>query len=178
MFGMCKHNTHSKDYKWCLLIVSKIGITWSIRTKPELINYQPRTNYKTFLSSIYYLFHLFLTSGWIMFLCKLCFKPLYYLLNFLPLQFTMKSWVTCQTCPVDVPIWKFWIFALPVKNRYRYVIHGLLLLKTIFSLNHLFLYWSPESPLKVPYRSWTLGPSGDIPGMSCAGWVLLFLQPI
>ena len=31
----------------------------------------------------------------------------------------------------------------------------------MFSLNYHFLYWSPQGPLKVPYRSRTLRPLGD-----------------
>ena len=38
--------------------------------------------------------------------------------------------------------------------------------KRFFSLNHKFLYWSHESPLKVPCRSQMLGILGDLQGMS------------
>ena len=38
--------------------------------------------------------------------------------------------------------------------------------KAIFSLNHQFLCWSPESPLKVSWRFRTLGPLGDLQGTS------------
>ena len=33
-----------------------------------------------------------------------------------------------------------------------------------FSLNHQFFCWSPKSPLKVPWRSKTLLPLGDLQG--------------
>ena len=58
-------------------------------------------------------------------------------------------------CPVDVPVQNFQIFVLPVKNRNRCVIQGLLHLKAIFSLKHQFLCWSPESLLKISCRSLT-----------------------
>ena len=52
------------------------------------------------------------------------------------------------------------------KNRNRYVIQGLLLLKNNFfiksSVFELVPWESPESPLKIPCRSRTLGPLGDI----------------
>lgn len=64
--------------------------------------------------------------------------------------------------PVDVPVWNFWMFFLPVKNWNRYVIQGHILLKTIFSLNPQFLYWSSENPLKLPCRSQNLEPLGDL----------------
>ena len=38
--------------------------------------------------------------------------------------------------------------------------------KTIFSLNHQFLCWSPEGLLKVSCRSGTLEPLGDLQGTS------------
>ena len=41
-----------------------------------------------------------------------------------------------------------------------------MLLKNFFSLNHQFLYWSPESPLKVLSRARTLGRFGDLQGTS------------
>ena len=34
----------------------------------------------------------------------------------------------------------------------------------MLSLNYKFLYWSPETSLKVPCRSRTLGPLGDLQG--------------
>ena len=37
-------------------------------------------------------------------------------------------------------------------------------------MTHQYLYWSPESPLKVPCRSRTLGPLGDVPVTLCVGW--------
>ena len=37
--------------------------------------------------------------------------------------------------------------------------------KTLFSLNHQFLCWSPKGPLKVPWRPRTLGPLGHLQGM-------------
>ena len=53
--------------------------------------------------------------------------------------------------PVDVPVYKFWIFVLPVKNRNNYVIQGLLLLKSNFfiklSVFVLVPWGSPEGPL-------------------------------
>ena len=65
----------------------------------------------------------------------------------------------------DVPVFNFRIFALSVKNRNTYIIQELLFLENIFSLNHQFLCWFPESPLKLPYRSRMLehlgGPQGD-----------------
>ena len=42
--------------------------------------------------------------------------------------------------------------------------------KNFFSSNHQFNCWSFKSPMKVPWRSRTLGPSGDVPGTSLAGW--------
>ena len=41
-------------------------------------------------------------------------------------------------------------------------IQELLHLKNSFLLNHQFLYWSPESILKVSGRSQTLGPLEDL----------------
>ena len=38
--------------------------------------------------------------------------------------------------------------------------------KHFFSLNHQIFCWSPKSPLKVPWRSGTLGPLGDLQGTS------------
>ena len=43
---------------------------------------------------------------------------------------------------------------------------GLLHLKSVFSLNHQCLLWSPKSSLTVPWRSWTLGHLGGFQGMS------------
>ena len=42
--------------------------------------------------------------------------------------------------------------------------------KTIFSSNHQFLCWSPESPLEVPDVRTFRGPSGDAYGTSHVGW--------
>ena len=69
-------------------------------------------------------------------------------------------------------------FALPAKNRNRCVIQGLLHLKNNSFINHKFLYWSPQSPLKVPCRFRTLGPLGDLQEtfLRCrvpAGWLPL-----
>ena len=58
--------------------------------------------------------------------------------------------------PVDAPVENIWIFVLPVKNWNRYVIFF------FFS----FLYWSPETLLKVPCRYRTLGPLRDLQGTS------------
>ena len=59
--------------------------------------------------------------------------------------------------------------------------------KTLFSLNYQLFCWSPKSPLKVPWRSRTLGPlgdlqgtfmgpSGDISGTSRADWKLHIIR--
>ena len=80
--------------------------------------------------------------------------------------------------PVEIPVWNFWIFVLSVKIRNRYVIQALLLLKTISSLNHQFWYWFHESSLKDPSRSQALRPLRDVPGRSCAGWVVPFFKNI
>ena len=59
----------SNNCKQCLFIVSKIGIIWSSPTTPEFINYQLWTSYKILLS-LKYLFHFFLSSGWLHFFYK------------------------------------------------------------------------------------------------------------
>ena len=46
------------------------------------------------------------------------------------------------------------------------VTQELLFLKRFFSFNHQFLYWYPESPLKVLSRAGTLGRFGDLQGTS------------
>ena len=52
---------------------------------------------------------------------------------------------------------------------------GPLPLKSIFLLNHQFLYWSLESPLEkplwVPEVKTFRGSSEDVPGRSCTGWI-------
>ena len=70
--------------------------------------------------------------------------------------------------PVDVPIQNFCIFVFPVKNSNRWVKQELLHLKRTFfiKLSFFFLCCSPKSPLKVPWRSRTLGPLGDLQGTS------------
>ena len=64
------------------------------------------------------------------------------------------------------PFRTFRIFVLPVKNRNRYVVQGLLLLKNNFFIKSSVFVLSPENPLKVLFRSWTLGPLGDLQGTS------------
>ena len=48
----------SKNCKSCLLIVSKLAITWSSQTTSKFVSCQFWTSYKAFLS-LKYLFHLF-----------------------------------------------------------------------------------------------------------------------
>ena len=69
--------------------------------------------------------------------------------------------------PVDVPIYNFCIFVFPVKSSSRCVKQELLHLKNaFFSLHYQFFCWSPKSPLKVPWRSRTLEPLGNLQGTS------------
>ena len=68
--------------------------------------------------------------------------------------------------PVDVPIQNFCIFVFPVKNSNRCVKQELLYLKSTFFIKLSFFCWSPKSPLKVPWRSRTLRPLGDLQGTS------------
>ena len=79
-----------------------------------------------------------------------------------------------RRCPEDVSIQNFLNIFFPVKNSIRCVKQGLLHLKNTFPLNHQFLGWSPESPLKVPWKSWTLGTLGDFQRTSPGrhGWEL------
>ena len=42
--------------------------------------------------------------------------------------------------------------------------------KHLFSLNHQVLCWSPKRSLKVPWKSRTLWPLGDVPRTSPASW--------
>ena len=67
-----------------------------------------------------------------------------------------------RRCPVDVPIYNFWIFVFPVKNSNSCVKQRLLHLKNTFLSNHQSFCWSLKSPLKVPRRSRTLGPLRDL----------------
>ena len=122
----------------------------------------------------------------------------------MPVPFTIKSWLTCQSgfdvfvswiqktcltdaartslerriiwssgrpatvtrrCLADVPIYNISIFVFPVKDRNKYVIQRLLLVKYNF-INKSFLYLLSESLLKVPCRSRTLDPLGDLQGTS------------
>ena len=76
--------------------------------------------------------------------------------------------------PVDVPIQNFCIFVFPVKNSNRCVKQGLLHLKNTFFIKSSFFCWSegsPEGPLEFPDVRIFREPSGDVPGMSQAGWV-------
>ena len=73
--------------------------------------------------------------------------------------------------PVDAPIWNFCIFVFPVRSNNRCVKQELLHLKNIFSLNYQFFCWSPKSPLKIPWRSRTLGPLGDLQGTFPGRWL-------
>ena len=67
--------------------------------------------------------------------------------------------------PVDVPIQNFCIFVFPVKNSNRCVKQELLHLKNTFFIKLSFFFcWSPKSPLKVPWRSRTLGPLWELQG--------------
>ena len=59
--------------------------------------------------------------------------------------------------PVDVPIQNFCIFVFPVKNSNRCVKQGLLHLKNTFFIKSSIFLLVPQSPLKVPWRSQTLG---------------------
>ena len=68
--------------------------------------------------------------------------------------------------PVDVPIQNFCIFVFPVKNSNRCVKQELLYLKSTFFIKLSFFCWSPKSPLKVPWRSRTLRPLGNLQGTS------------
>ena len=63
-----------------------------------------------------------------------------------------------QLVPVDVP-WmsRFGTFEYIFFSSKKY-------LKTFFSLNHQFWYWSLRNHLKVPWKSPTLGPLGDPQG--------------
>ena len=65
--------------------------------------------------------------------------------------------------PVEVPIYNFWIFVFPVKNSNSCVKQRIMHRKNTFFLsNHQFYCWSPKSPLKVSWRSRTLGALGDL----------------
>ena len=68
--------------------------------------------------------------------------------------------------PVDVPIQNFCIFVFPVKNSNKCVTQELLHLKNTFFIKLPIFCWCPKSPLKVPWRSWTLGPLGYLQGTS------------
>ena len=89
------------------------------------------------------------------------------------------------TSPERVIIWSpgcsaTWCRRRPVKAPFRTFEYLLFQWKTLFSLNQQFLCWSPKSPLKVPWRSWTLrtfrGSSGDVPGTSRDGWAVVKTQ--
>ena len=72
--------------------------------------------------------------------------------------------------PMDVLIYNFWIFVFRVKNSNSCVKQRLLHLKNTFFIKlSIFL-----GPPRVPWRSHDVsifrGPSGDVSGMSHAGW--------
>ena len=67
---------------------------------------------------------------------------------------------------VEVPIYNFWIFVFPVKNTNRCVKQGLLHLKNTFFIKSSIFVLFPKSPLKVTWRSQTLGPLEELHGTS------------
>ena len=74
-----------------------------------------------------------------------------------------------QLGPVDVPISNFCIFVSPVENSHRCVKQGQLHLKDTFFIKSSIFCWSPKtpkSPLKVSWRSQSLGSLGGLHGMS------------
>ena len=72
--------------------------------------------------------------------------------------------------PVDVAIYNFWIFVLPVKNSNRCVKQRLFPLKNPFFIKSSIFCWSPEGPLVVPDIRTFSGPSEYVPGTSCTVW--------
>ena len=74
--------------------------------------------------------------------------------------------------PVDIPIYYFGMFVLPVKYRNKYVIKGLWRPKYNFIVKSLIFHRLLESDLRIPLRFQTFRePLGDVPGKSDAGWV-------
>ena len=68
--------------------------------------------------------------------------------------------------PVDVLIQNFCKFVFSVKNSNQCVEQYSLHLKSTFFIKLSFFYWSPKSPLKVPWSSRMLGPLGNLQGTS------------
>ena len=68
--------------------------------------------------------------------------------------------------PVDVPSQNFCIFVFPVKSSNRCIKKELLHLKNTFFIKLSILLLFHKSPLKVPWRSRTLGLLGGLEGMS------------
>ena len=66
-------------------------------------------------------------------------------------------------CPVDIPIQNFCIFVFPLKSSNRRVKQELLHLKNTFFIKLSIFF---VGPLRVPQRSWTLRPLGDLQGTS------------
>ena len=76
----------------------------------------------------------------------------------------------CRGRPLDFPIYNFCKFIFPVKTSNRCVKQELLHLKDTFFIK--FFCWPPKSPLKISWRSQTLGLLGDLQGTSLGRRVL------